>query len=73
MAEKDELFITADRRHQLVYSAYKLNAGYLIDFLRLSHVRVGAGVYGQCIGFRTICCSSTENARARMASSSASR
>lgn len=45
-AEKDELFIAADRRHQLVYSVYKLNAGYLIDFLRLDHVRIGAGVYG---------------------------
>ena len=45
-AEEDELFISADRRHQLVYSVYKLNAGYLIDFLRLAHVRVGAGVYG---------------------------
>ena len=45
-AEKDELFITADRRHQLVYDIQKLNAGYLIDFLRLSHARIGAGVYG---------------------------
>jgi hypothetical protein len=45
-AEKDELFISADRRHQLVYDVTKLSAGYLIDFLRLSHLRVGAGVYG---------------------------
>lgn len=45
-AEKDELFIAADRRHQLVYDVSKLDIGYLIDFLRLSHLRVGAGVYG---------------------------
>ncbi len=45
-AEKDELFISADRRHQLVYDVSKLDVGYLIDFLRLSHLRVGAGVYG---------------------------
>lgn len=44
--EKDELLIAADRRHQLVYRVSKLNAGYLIDFLRIPHARIGAGVYG---------------------------
>ena len=45
-AEKDELLRAADRRHSLVYNVSKLNVGYLIDFLRLTHLRVGAGVYG---------------------------
>jgi len=44
-AEKDELFLAADRRHSLVYNVGKFSAGYLIDFLRLTHARIGAGFY----------------------------
>lgn len=45
-AEKDELFIAADRRHSLVYNVGKVNAGYILDLLTLEHARIGAGAYG---------------------------
>ncbi len=45
-AEKDELFRSSDRRHQLVYQVSKLNAGYVMDFLQLQHLSIGAGAYG---------------------------
>jgi hypothetical protein len=45
-AEKNELFLTADRRHDVVYDVGKASAGYVFDFLVLPRARAGAGVYG---------------------------
>jgi len=45
-AEKNELFLAADRRHDVVYDVGKVSAGYVFDFLVRSRSRVGAGVYG---------------------------
>jgi hypothetical protein len=45
-AQKNELFLAADRRHDVVYDVGKLSAGYVFDFLARSRVRAGAGAYG---------------------------
>jgi hypothetical protein len=45
-AEKNELFLAADRRHDVVYDVGKLSAGYVFDFLVRPRARVGAGTYG---------------------------
>lgn len=44
-AEKDELFIAADRRHDDIYAVSKLSSGYAFDFLRVGHARWGVGAY----------------------------
>jgi hypothetical protein len=43
--QKNELFLVADRRHDLVYDAAKLGGGYVFDFIALESFRVGAGAY----------------------------
>jgi hypothetical protein len=45
-AEKNELFLASDRRHDLVYDVGKISMGYVFDFLVRSFGRAGAGVYG---------------------------
>jgi hypothetical protein len=45
-AEKDELFDASDPRHALVSNVSKLSFGYVYDFVRAGHLRVGAGAYG---------------------------
>jgi hypothetical protein len=44
-AEKNELFLAADRRHDLIFDVGKLSAGYLFDFLVRQNVRAGIGAY----------------------------
>jgi hypothetical protein len=44
-AEKNELFLAADRRHDLIFDVGKLSAGYLFDFLVRRNARVGIGAY----------------------------
>jgi hypothetical protein len=44
-AQKNELFLAADRRHDLIYDVGKLSAGYLFDFLVRRNARVGIGAY----------------------------
>jgi hypothetical protein len=44
-AEKNELFLAADRRHDVVYDVAKFSAGYIFDFLTASWARSGAGLY----------------------------
>ena len=45
-AEKNELFLAADRRHDVVYDVGKVSAGFVFDFLSLPKARIGAGAYG---------------------------
>ncbi len=45
-AEKNELFLAADRRHDVVYDVGKASAGYVFDFLVFPGARIGAGAYG---------------------------
>jgi hypothetical protein len=44
-AEKNELFLAADRRHDVVYDVGKLSGGYVFDFLARPSFRAGAGSY----------------------------
>lgn len=48
-AEKNELFLAADRRHDVVYDVGKASAGYVFDFLVRPHARVGVGAYGSLL------------------------
>ena len=48
-AEKNELFLAADRRHDVVYDVGKLSAGYLFDFLARPSFRAGAGSYASLL------------------------
>ena len=45
-AEKNELFLAADRRHDVVYDVGKVSAGYVFDFLVRPRSRVGVGAFG---------------------------
>jgi hypothetical protein len=45
-AEKNEIFLAADRRHDVVYDVGKASAGYVFDFLVLPQARIGVGAYG---------------------------
>ena len=45
-AEKNELFLAADRRHDVVYDVGKLSAGYILDFIVRPRARIGVGAYG---------------------------
>jgi hypothetical protein len=45
-AQKNELFLAADRRHDLVFDVSKATVGYVFDVLALSFARIGAGAYG---------------------------
>jgi hypothetical protein len=47
--EKNELFLAADRRHDLIYDVSKISAGYILDFLAVSFLRVGAGAYASAL------------------------
>jgi hypothetical protein len=48
-AEKNELFLAADRRHDLVYDVGKTGLGYVFDFVALPSFRIGAGGYGAAL------------------------
>lgn len=48
-AEKNELFLAADRRHDLVYDVGKVGLGYVFDFVTLPSLRIGAGGYGAAL------------------------
>ncbi len=48
-AEKNELFLAADRRHDVVYNVGKVSAGYVFDFLVRPHARIGVGAYGSLL------------------------
>jgi hypothetical protein len=48
-AEKNELFLAADRRHDVVYDVGKLSAGYVFDFLTTPRFRAGAGWYASLL------------------------
>jgi len=52
-AEKNELFLAADRRHDVVYDVGKASAGYVFDFIVHPHARVGAGAYGSFSWFES--------------------
>jgi hypothetical protein len=45
-AQKNELFLAADRRHDLVYDVGKVGLGYVFDFVTHPALRIGAGGYG---------------------------
>lgn len=45
-AEKNELFLAADRRHDLIYDVGKVGLGYVFDFVALPSLCIGAGGYG---------------------------
>lgn len=45
-AEKNELFLAADRRHDVVYDVGKVSAGYIFDFIVRPRARIGVGAYG---------------------------
>jgi hypothetical protein len=45
-AEKNELFLAADRRHDVVYDVGKVSAGYILDFIVRPRARIGVGAYG---------------------------
>jgi hypothetical protein len=48
-AEKNELFLAADRRHDLIYDVGKASFGYVVDFVTRPELRIGAGGYGAAI------------------------
>jgi hypothetical protein len=49
-AEKDELFLAADRRHSLVFDVSKLSVGYLFELPDLSIAKLGLGAYASWHG-----------------------